>query len=387
MGGKPRERRPRMGMTGVLGEAWRDVVTGTAHTCALAICLACLIVLLVSADWLTIAGIQRQTDEYVASGGSTWVLEYNGHIDGTSCDSLASLEGVEASGAVRQTNERLVFAALPSTGVPVYEVTPGALAVFTLGTTGTRSMPGETGRSSVTPSQGVMLSADAAEPLRAQAGQRLTLKDGRNVDVSGVFDWPEDGRKAGFSYAALAPVPTGHDEAFSQCWARTWPQTKDIETLLRLSADNRAVDATQAPPAISRLNTSKGAALDSVVLFSSRLTAASPWVALIASAALGFIATRMRRLEIASALHCGVPKTAMMTQITVETCFWGIAGVLLASPLMAWVWLVNADEEAFAIIETLLHTPVAAVVGVLSGAFMAVLLTRERRLLKYFRNR
>ena len=51
------------------------------------------------------------------------------------------LNGVEAAGAVRQTNEKLIFAALPSTGVPIYETTPGVLKVFALSTTGTRSGP------------------------------------------------------------------------------------------------------------------------------------------------------------------------------------------------------------------------------------------------------
>ncbi|WP_146192048.1 hypothetical protein [Bifidobacterium catulorum] len=384
---RPRGRKPCMRLTGMLGEAVRDLITGTTHACALAVSLACLIALLAGADWMTIAGIQRQTDEYVASGGSTWVLEYNDHIDGAACDRLASLDGVQASGAVRQTDESLVFAALPSTGVPIYETTPGALAVFALGTTGTQSEYGAGDLSSAPPIQGVMLSTDAAAPFRAQSGQRLALKDGRNVDVSGVFDWPEDGRKAGFSYAALAPVPAGSEDAFSQCWVRTWPQTTDIESLLRLAADNRATDSTQAPPTVSRLNTSKGAALDSAFLFSSRLTAAAPWVALVISAALGFVATRMRRLEMASALHCGVPKTALLAQIMMETLVWSLSGALLASPLPAWIWLAGSVAEASAVIGALLCVFVTAVIGALSGAAAAVLLTRESRLLRYFRNR
>ena len=377
---------PRMRLGGMLGEAWRDLATGTSHACALAVGLACLIVLLAGADWLTIAGIQRQTDDYVAAGGSTWVMEYNNHIDGAACDRLASLDGVEAAGAVRQTDRKMVFAALPSTGVPIVEITPGAREVFALSTTGTRAGMGETDAVTVYP-EGVMLSAEAAKPFKASAGSRLTLRDGRNVQVAGVFDWPDDGRKSGFSYAALTPVPTDSDETFSQCWVRTWPETKDIESLLRLAGVGSGMEITQERPQITKLNMSKGSTWDSAALFGARLTAYVPWIALVAALALGFIVTRTRKLEMASALHCGVPKTALITQIMLETGAWAVSGVLLASPLLAWVWMDNVDAESAALADTLLRVPVAAVVGVLVGSGVAVLLTRESHLLRYFKNR
>lgn len=391
---------PRMRLVGMLGEAWRDLISGTSHACALAVGLACLILLLVGADWLTIASIQRQTDEYVAAGGSTWVMEYNNHIDGAACDRLASLDGVEAAGAVRQTDQKLVFAALPSTGVPLMEITPGARRVFALSTTGTGaddlsgggeqvsvSVDSDTDAATEDDEEGVMLSAEAAKPFAAAAGSILALRDGRNVQVSGVFEWPDDGRKSGFSYAALAPVPTNSSEAFSQCWVRTWPETKDIESLLRMTGIGSGMDATQERPQIAKLNMSKGSALDSASLFRMRLTAYTPWIALVAAMALGFIAIWTRRLEMASALHCGVPKTALLMQIVLETIVWAAAAVLLTSPLWAWVWLQNGDAEAAALADTMLRVPVAAVVGVMSGAGVAVMLTRESRLLRYFKNR
>lgn len=390
----------RMRLVGMLGEAWRDLISGTSHACALAVGLACLIFLLVGTDWLTIASIQRQTDEYVAAGGSTWVMEYNNHVDGAACDRLSSLNGVEAAGAVRQTDQKLVFAALPSTGVPLMEITPGARRVFALSTTGTGAGDLTSGGETVSTSEGadaavaantgkegVMLSAEAAEPFAATAGSVLALRDGRNVQVSGVFKWPDDGRKSGFSYVALAPVPANSSEAFSQCWVRTWPETKDIESLLRLTGIGSGMDATQERPQIAKLNMSKGSMLDSTSLFRMRLTAYTPWIALAAAMALGFIATWTRRLEMASALHCGVPKTALLTQIVLETIVWAAAAVLLTSPLWAWVWLRNVDAEAAALADTMLRVPVAAVAGVLLGAAAAVLLTRESHLLRYFKNR
>ncbi|PJM79796.1 hypothetical protein CUU80_01230 [Bifidobacterium scaligerum] len=378
-----------MRLAGMLGEAWRDLVTGTSHACALAIGLACLIMLLAGADWLTITGIQRQTDEYVASGGSTWILEYPNHIDGAACDRLVSLDGVEAAGAVRQSDSKLVFAVLPSTSVPLYEITPGAADVFMLSATGTQWQYGkarESGNTTVS-REGALLSREAAEPFQAQAGQSLALKDGHHLDVAGVFDWPDDGRKSGFSYAALTPVPADSSVPFSQCWVRAWPQTRNLESLLRLSSDGTASATAAERPQIYKLNTTKGSELDSAALFASRLTAFVPWIALAAALALGFIATRTRKLEMASALHCGVPKTALLAQIMLETITWSIAGILLTSPLLAWVWLHDNTTEAEALTDTLLRVPIAAVLGVLAGTFLAVLLTRENHLLKYFKNR
>ncbi|WP_101625352.1 ABC transporter permease [Bifidobacterium imperatoris] len=378
-----------MRLTGMLGEAWRDLITGTSHACALAVGLACLITLLAGADGLTIMGIQRQTDGYVASGGSTWILEYPNHIDGAACDRLVSLDGVEAAGAVRQSDNKLVFAALPSTSVPLYDITPGAADVFMLSTTGTQWQYGKSRASGNTTAsrEGALLSREAAEPFQAQSGQSLALKDGRHLDVVGVFNWPDDGRKSGFSYAALTPVPADSSVSFSQCWVRAWPQTKNIESLLRLASDGSASATTADRPQIYKLNTTKGSELDSALLFTSRLTAFAPWIALAAALVLGFIATRIRKLEMASALHCGVPKTALITQILLETATWGIAGIILASPLLAWVWLNNTTAEAESLTDTLLRVPAAALLGVLLGAFLAVLLTRENHLLKYFKNR
>lgn len=410
MNGMTRTNRPYMRLAGMLGEAWRDLVTGTSHACALAVGLACLMALLAGADWLTIAAIQKQTDEYVASGGSTWIMEYNNRIDGAACDRLVSLDGVQAAGAVRQTDQKMTFAALPSTGVPVLEITPGAANVFMLSTTGTGwgsgaggvadAASGSVGTSSekaagaddgagtsATVVNGVLLSKEAADPFTVSAGQTLALKDGRNVTVAGVFDWPDDGRKSGFSYAALTPVPADSESAFSQCWVRAWPETDNLESLLRLAGEGAAADAGTERPQIYKLNTSKGSALDSAGLFGARLTVYAPWIALAAALALGYIATRMRKLEMASALHCGVPKTALLVQIELETLVCAVAGVLLVSPLLGWVWLENADAEAAALTDTLLRVPVAAMVGVMLGACMAVLLTRESHLLKYFKNR
>lgn len=56
-------------------------------------------------------------------------------------------------------------------------------------------------------------------------------------------------------------------------------------------------------------------------------------------------------------------------------------------PVTVWVRLENGNAEAMALTDTLLRVPISVVVGVLVGALVAVLGTRESHLLKYFKNR
>ena len=70
-----------------------------------------------------------------------------------------------------------------------------------------------------------------------------------------------------------------------------------------------------------------------------------------------------------------------------ELMVWALAGILISSLLLAWVRLENGNAEAMALTDTLLRVPISAVVGVLVGALVAVLSTRESHLLKYFKNR
>lgn len=76
-----------------------------------------------------------------------------------------------------------------------------------------------------------------------------------------------------------------------------------------------------------------------------------------------------------------------MLRFYLELRVWALAGILISSLLLAWVRLENGNAEAMALTDTLLRVPVSAVVGVLVGALVAVLSTRESHLLKYFKNR
>lgn len=389
--------RSVMRLSGVISEAWRNLITGTTHACALALALALSVAILVGADLLTISRIQAQADEFVASGASTYTITYAGRIDPVACESLTSVNGVRAAGALRQANAKITFAVLPSTGVPAYEATEGAVALFADATGGAASDDNAvdfddgaiSNGSAALAASDLWLSSEAAEPLQAVPGETIALKDGRQATVGGIYQWPDDGRTSGYSYAVLEPVPTDRAERFDSCWVKAWPVPENIESLLYLATvgDSAGGSQQQGRAVISQLNTSHGADLDAAALYHQRFTAWAPVVALAVGLLLGVVAIRMRRLELASALHCSVPKRALIAQLMVETCAWLACALLLCSPLLAWVWLANGNADAAPLTDTLLRVPIAAVVGVIVGSALTAAGIRKRRLFRYFKNR
>lgn len=108
----------------------------------------------------------------------------------------------------------------------------------------------------------------------------------------------------------------------------------------------------------------------------------------VAALFAGYAAVRARRLELASAMHCGEPKIALWLQMLLETLM--CSAIIVTTPLI--VWALTHMETGVIISPTTLvgilaRIPAAALVGVLAGASMAMLITRERDLFRYFKNR
>ena len=123
----------RMRLRGVVDEAWRDIVSGTSHAFMLMLILAALVGGLSAADLFSIRSIAQQVDRYIASGASTYVIEFKGRISGEACERLSSVDGVLASGALRSRNDKVTSAVLPSAGIPSLDATtrkPGGNCVI-----------------------------------------------------------------------------------------------------------------------------------------------------------------------------------------------------------------------------------------------------------------
>ena len=350
-------------------EAWRNILSGTARTGLLAVVLIATAVGFQLADLLTVRGITERAAAFRAAGADILVYSSTGGIDPVRCSLLAEQPDVIAAGATRREPDRFA-AALPASSIPTFAVTAG--------------FPGVLLGDHAAQSAGVVLSRDLAETLDLTIGDTLRVLDGA-APVTGVYDYPQDGRTTGFGYALL--TPTADTAPFDACWVREWPQSETTEMLLRGVTTTGTPEADAPTPELSQLNSTLGRRLDATALFTARTTRWAPLLALLAAAAVGFTAARLRRLEIASARHLGVSTTAQSLGAVLESAAWALPVALVGAVSAAWV---AAGGQASDVASTLVLgalAPVATIIGGTVGAVVATATVRERQLLRYLKER
>ena len=351
-------------------EAWRNVVSGTTHAASWAAVLMVITVLLGGLDSFSVRTVVEGAVNYQNQGGATWVLEASGLIDGVACDSLASVDGILAAGAVRQVPPGLVTSLLPRTPVPLYAVTPGFAYVL--------------GVHSPSPGLGIWVSSGVADRYGIEVPGVLATPGGP-VPVGGTFDYPADGRSGELSFSIAAPT-LADDGVFDTCWFTVWPVDESLVALSRI-----AVVPTQDPSVISQvtfrqLNMALGSSYDGLSDFANRPSRFASWVTLFAAAGLGIVAFWSRRLEHASDLHAGIPKPFILLESLTETGIWALSGAVLATPLILLI-AGHASADAASIALLGVRPLLTGVIGALLGATLGVLLSREHQLFNLFRNR
>lgn len=350
-----------------LGEASRNLRAGTAGALALAVTIAVLCGVLGGVDVATyVAGI-RTAHDFRASGATIQTINLASGIDGAGCESLAGSDGTSASGALRQHDGGVHPLALPGSRLDRFDVTPGLLEVLA-------AAPVRAGA-------GVWLSSALASDLGVEPGDMLSTTEGE-ATVAGIYPYLPDGRDRIISYAVLVPTATD-STPFDACWMESWPP--------RSRGDGWTAAAVLGNPEQSvtydQLNTTLGTDLDLHQLGLGRSSRHAAYLAALVGVVLGAMSIRRRRLEIASALHSGVPRVALTVQLIVETTAWAVAGAFLASPAMAWL---AADVNPAGMREPLLaglRVLVAGAAAAPLGAFFGTLMTREAHLFRYFKER
>lgn len=382
-------RPARMTLRGVFSEAGRNLASGASRAALFAMTLTLLLALACAADLTVMRSLSQQVEQYVRSGGSTYVLSAPGHVNGAACDALSGTGGVQAAGALRLTDRKVTFSVLPSTGVPLTEISKGAETVFLSGASFTiRAAPVDDGAVTdrAADDGAVLLSREAAQSMGVSRGSQTALLGGGSVRVNGVFDYPDDGRQSGFSYSVLAIVPSSG--SFDQCWVRTWPVPDDIESLMMTVVSGDIAPDSQQQPSVSQLNATMGASLDSRGMFSSRITRFMPFVMLAVGLALGLVASTSRRLELASALHCGVPKSALVSQMLVEAAAWACCALILCGCVLTIaVPMMFPAADRMAVWVAMLRSGIAAAFGVTLGVGAGTAMIRERQLFAFFKSR
>lgn len=376
-----------MRLRAVMREAGRNIASGTSRLALAVMISAICSIVCMGADLAQITGLVNASQRWRSSGSSIYEITLQGGIDGASCEGLNSANGVIGAAALRQSTERTYVASLPATGIPTYEASAHIARVF----------------GASTESSGVIMATALAHTYGARAGTVLPLVGGERMRVAATFAWPSDGRRSTYGYAVIEP---GNDtKPYDTCLVRAWPVPRDIDNLLRVAVDSASVsDASDTDDAvdagsgdrssggqraqIGRINTTLGTDAPEPSDFDNRITGYAPIVMLAIAVMVGFVLIRMRRIEIASALHAGCPRSAVLLQLLVEASA-AIAGAcVICLPVAALATLVLPDaDDAVPVIGALCRVPCAMTVGMLVGTTLGALLVRERQLFVYFKSR
>lgn len=357
-----------MRLTALLREAGRNIITGTTRFTLFATILTLTLTGFTVADATLIIQQIAAADHYRTAGGATQILTATGRIDPAACADLTQIPGVTAAGALRQSERKVTIATLPDAPVPTYEVTPGFPNV--LGAT--RAV-----------AAGAVASADVAHALGVTPGDILATDRGP-LKISSTYNYPADGRRPGFGYALLAV--TTDQSPYDECWVTAFPEITNLRALL-FTTMQAGEPTSSDKPQLSQLNPSLGASFNGYGAFSSRITGSAAPVALIISTLIGFIAVRIRRLQLASALHAGIPRGDVVAFILLETAGWSAAAAAITVAAATWAtsWAPAANASALA--QTLVTIPLTGFAGALIGALAATLATQERHLFNYFKDR
>jgi len=356
----------------MVGEAWRDVLSGTTRAGVFAVVFVALVGGLASVDVRSVVSLLAGADHFRVSGAAVQVLNADGSVDGARCDGLSSTAGVGAAGAVRQGTP-IRFFAMPASQISVMEVTPGLAPML--------GVIGQPSASDPAIPDGIWLSADLAQVLGASPGRTVATSAGPAL-VAGVYTWPDDGRGRDLGYAVVAPVPA--QGSFSQCWTQIWPTNQEAQTLafVAVTSDSTDLQITQG-----QLNTTLGLTYDTATLLATRLTGAAPWAAAVIGLVLGFTAVHLRRLEIASSLHARVTRTSLLWQHLCEAVFWIGAGVVISGAGLAWAAGWGNPDPAWSTWIIGARVLVAGAAATALGTMVGVLAVRETHLFRYTKAR
>jgi len=355
----------------LVNEAWRDIATSTTKAWAFAFALAAAIGLLAVADASAVADARMAEAEFRQSGAAVQLLQAAGYVDGRRCEAMAVYEPIDSAGALR-AGERLTALALPSTRLAVHEVTSGLLSLIE------EIAPVSPG--SEVNGAGVWLTRDLADTLGVTPGGSVATTAGPML-VSGVFGWPDDGRDRELGFSVLAPVPA--DGFFDRCYASAWPPHFDITGILFYAADSEADN----PPSVIQLNGSMGANFSISALLENRTTRWALPISLVTGLAIGYIATRMRRLEIAGALHARISRTSLTWIHLLETVAWSLVALICVTAVITWFAKGTGVEAWREVMRTGMRVATIGATAAPLGAILAVSTIREKLLFRYFKDR
>ncbi|MEV0565895.1 hypothetical protein [Dactylosporangium sp. NPDC050588] len=324
---------------------------------------------LAATDGLTIKKIIDDGSEFRSHGAATYIITTERGVDGVSCERLRDINGVRSAGAVRTVSPTPTLLALPAGTLPLHEATRGFLPLLGI-------------EARVAQQASYVISRPAADQLSAESGSDLATSNGV-AHVDALYEYPDDGRNSSLLYAAVSVAPK--EGRFDECWIQVWPLMDAVPTLLRttLSASVRP----DAKVRISQLNSRLGERYDGLSLYENRLTRYASLAGMALGLCIGALSVRLRRLELAAALHVGVSRAALTTQIALETLTSAAITAALCSPVLAVIAHSAGSVNEIGIFVTEMEVVLASSIGCLIGSVAGTITVRNRHLFNYFKAR
>lgn len=358
-----------MRVSAIFREAKQDVLTGTAHCLSFAFILILVTLCFGMADMIQIVFLVKAANAYQAAGASVSILSAPGQINGTACDSLGQLPGVKSSGAVREESKRITLTVLRAAPIPVFAVTAGFTEVLDVGSYGEGA--------------GVYLSDQVHQMLGTNPLLRAETDEGP-IDIAGTYVYPNDGRIAGYGYAAL--IPTIDKEPYDECWVDIWPQSEETQALMYTAVLAETSNA-EAPIVMGQLNTTLGKKFDAEPRYNNRITRFAPAITGVVGLGIGYMYVRRRRLEIASNIHAGVRRIDQLFILNLEVMAWLLPALLTSQAILMLCGIAVGVPDIEGVLVVVNRNLYASGAGVVIGVCAAWLNTKEKHLFRYFKSR
>lgn len=352
----------------ILHEVWRNLLTSSSKSILSFMFLVAIITTIGLADALTVSSLVSSARNFKEVGAATTILDAPGSINGESCDLLSTLDGIEASGAVRKPGNAVVASVLPAAPLPIYESTSGFPKVLGI---------------SRGPQGAVFAPTDLQQAMNLSEGDQLAISTGL-IPLSSFYAYPADGRLPGLGWALVDSTPVNAGK-FDQCWVTAWPSSKSVRSLTLLALD------VNSPPSSShevfQLNGRKGQTLDAADAYSSRITRYGPVLAFASAAAIGTVMYSLRRLHFAARRHDGASMFALVSQTILEVLCWSVPAVVVSAllPLIVAVEVSGTEGRVMAI--SVISLCFCAIAGAILSSVVVVMNTRERQLFRFFKDR
>jgi hypothetical protein len=351
----------------IVGEAIRNVRTGSTRAGLLALILVLASTALLAVDAAMIGALQERAQNVRTQAGAIRVLVAEDAIDPIACSNLDELKGIEDAGSIWPLNP-IHLLALPRVEVPLFEVSSGVARILKL----PRVRPG-----------GMYISESLAERWHAREGSRLDTSTG-TVMIDGVYEYAEDdGRDPRFANAiVVVGVAT---ERASECWYSVWPPSNSSDRYAYGAMV--AAEQEESAPQIAPLNPTVGQRFDFAREYTTRVTALTSGGVVLLFGMLAFSFTARRCLEVAGNLHAGARRRDVLAGIATETLIWA-SMTAITTFVFARVTTKLFLRVPLAGYETsLVITVVIATGAAVMGAVIPAVLTREDRLFAIFKSR